>query len=248
MANNGPRSAVFTTLLVNSRGEVADWEHHAQRLSAHAQRLRITLPSHQPTIGREDVSSLRLARILCRSGEKEWDVDVREIPVRNEELEAISYPAPRWNERTNGTKHGAWDAYHDAQEAAEAKGCDVALLIHEYNVVDADRGTPLVLDEDGTVWVSSSGSGGVESITLGILRQGLPALGLPVIEGQLNERTVARCAEMVVVGTGLGACRIASIDGEPLGRSTALSAACQRLLHEHFTDEATWSKLGSEVV
>ena len=32
MSNNGPRDEVFTTVLVNEAGEVADWDAHQQRL------------------------------------------------------------------------------------------------------------------------------------------------------------------------------------------------------------------------
>ena len=37
---------------------------------------------------------------------------------RDEVIDAITVPAPRWNERTNGTKHGDWMAYLTAAEAA----------------------------------------------------------------------------------------------------------------------------------
>ena len=36
MASGGPRSEVFTTVLVNEHGLVADWPRHQQRMKDHA--------------------------------------------------------------------------------------------------------------------------------------------------------------------------------------------------------------------
>ena len=94
--------------------------------------------------------------------------------------------------RTNGTKHGDWQAYRKALTAAERVGCDAALLVHNFCIVDGDRATPLVLDEDGTVWMAHDDEGGVDGITATYLAKHLPSVGLPVMKGKLNERTVAR--------------------------------------------------------
>lgn len=245
MVNSGPRSEVFTTVLVNEHGAVADWTAHRQRLTEHAKRLRIELPDKPPSITAEsEQAGWRLARISCAAGDAAWQVQKRSLAFRDEVIDAITVPAPRWNERTNGTKHGDWMAYLTAAEAAANAGCDAALLVHDYAIVDADRGTPMVLDEDGTVWMSPSTDGGVDGITAAVLESLLPGAGLPVVKGRLNERTVARCAEMVVVGTGMGVCRINGLDGETIGDSDVLSTTCQRLMSQHFTEESTWSVVG----
>ena len=109
-----------------------------------------------------------------------WHVAVRHLGVRNEDVDAISFPAPRWNDRTNGTKHGDWEAYMLAKQAAEDAGCDAALLVHDYAIVDGDRATPLVLDEDGTVWMAPGEAGGVDGVVAKQLEQWLPGmLGSP---------------------------------------------------------------------
>ena len=244
MASSGPRSEVFTTVLVNENGLVADWALHFERMKEHAKRLRIDLPDQEPLI--EDAGngrSWRLARVSC-AGDGRWRVQTREIRVRDEAVEAVSVEAKRWNKRTNGTKHGEWASYITARETAEAEGCDVALLVHEHAIIDADRATPLVMDEDGTVWMAQVDEGGVDGITAGLLASHLPSQGLPLVKGKLNERTVARCAEMVVVGTGMGVCRVETLDGVSLGSSTALSSACHQFLSQHFTEETTWSTVG----
>lgn len=242
MASTGPRSEVFTTVLVNEHGEVADWPAHRQRLSEHAKRLRLTLPDEDPEIHPPPTAALGLARIGF-AGEG-WHVTVRHHGVRNEDVDAISVPAPRWNDRTNGTKHGDWEAYMLAKQAAEDAGCDAALLVHEFAIVDGDRATPLVLDEDGTVWMAPNEAGGVDGVVAKQLERWLPGVGLPVVKGNLNERTVARCAELVLVGTGMGVCHVSSLDGVKLGNARALSTACHALLSQHFTDEGTWSTVG----
>ena len=109
MVNSGPRSEVFTTVLVNENGAVADWTAHRQRLVAHAKRLRIELPSEPPSITAEsEQAGWRLARISWSAEDDAWYVKQRPLTYRDEANEAITDPAPRWNERTNGTKHGDW--------------------------------------------------------------------------------------------------------------------------------------------
>ena len=243
MASGGPRSEVFTTVLVDERGLVADWPRHQQRMRDHAARLRIDLPKDGPKVPHDGGEGWRLARIGCASTEA-WNVSVRPLGVRDEAIDAISVEAPRWNDRTNGTKHGDWSAYRAAMEAAEEAGCDAALLIHDHAVIDGDRSTPMVLDEDGTVWMAHPSEGGVDGVTADVLASLLPSLGMPVVKGKLNERTVARCAEFVLVGTGMGVCRVNTIDGVKTGNSTVLSTACHRLLSQHFTEKATWSSTG----
>ena len=235
----GPRDEVFTTAVVNSEGKLADAPAHLKRMKDHAKRLRIALPDEFPATGLEG-KEMGLVR-LSYSSETGWKVQYRAFTVRNEALDAISSPAPRWNPKTNGCKHGDWAPYNDARAMAEKAGCDVALFVHEHALVDGDRGTPLLLDEDGTVWLPADDDGGVDGITASFLEARLPEFGLPVMRGRLNERLVARCHELVVVGSGLGACRVDSIDGERVGQSTVLSEQCQKIINQHFTQEATWS-------
>ena len=235
----GPRDEVFTTAVVNAEGKVADSPAHFKRMKEHAQRLRIALPDEFPAMEFEG-SEMGLVR-LSYSSENGWKIQYRAFTVRNEPLDAISVPAPRWNPKTNGCKHGDWAPYNDARAMAERAGCDVALFVHEHALVDGDRGTPLLLDEDGTVWLPADDDGGVDGITASLLEAQLPEHGMPVMRGRLNERLVARCHELVVVGSGLGACRVDSIDGESVGQSTVLSKRCQKIINQHFTQEATWS-------
>ena len=142
--------------------------------------------------------------------------------MRNEEIEAITVPAPRWNRKVTGTKHGDWAPYHRARLKADSEGADLALLVHEFSIIDGDRASPILLDEGGVVWYSSSEQGGVESITRSIILSRLGEHGFPFQSGNLTERLVARAHEMVALGSGMGACRIITIDGEDIGGSADL--------------------------
>ena len=252
-----PRDAVFTTALWDGGFALADWELHLQRLSEHAKLLRIELPndlsvrianffqemaekglhnhSHKPSV---------LVRIEC-SHSGELSFEIRQPEFRNEEIAAITMPAPRWTMKINGTKHGDRKPYLDAHAVAKKRGADLAFHVHDFAIVDADRAAPIVLDEDGVAWVAAPSEGGVTSITLQTLISGLEAAGIPVQFGRLNERLVARAAEVVAIGSGIGACRILSLDGEALGEGKALTALCQSLLESHYQERATWVEVRS---
>tara|TARA_B110001452_G_scaffold38649_1_gene29542 strand:+ start:3434 stop:4219 length:786 start_codon:yes stop_codon:yes gene_type:complete len=250
-SSGNPRDAVFTTVLWDGAFALADWELHLQRLTAHANRLRIVLPPNltqkllnyfEQECLQGEVSSFepsRLIRVECsRTGVV--SIETRALTFRNEDIDAITLPAPRWSSKVNGTKHGDWKLYREAQEIAEKRGADLAFLVHDYAIVDADRAMPIVLDDDGTAWIARETEGGVTSITFKILAEGLEEAGIPIQYGRLNERLVARAAEVIAVGSGIGACKILSLDDEMLGEGVALTSQCQSLLKTHYQDKTTW--------
>ena len=108
------------------------------------------------------------------------------------DAEGVTVPAPRWTRKVTGTKHGDWGAYRKITSDVFSKGADVALLVHEYCIVDGDRVMPLVLDEDGVVWISGPDFGGVDSVTFDVCKPKIEAAGFVISEGRLNERLVAR--------------------------------------------------------
>ena len=250
--SKNPRDAVFTTALWDGGFSLADWTLHLQRFTEHAKLLRIELPSNfsQQIVdyflevekkGLHNLSNelSMLVRIECSHTGK-ISFEIRKPEFRNEEIDAITIPAPRWSMKINGTKHGDWKPYLQAHEMAKKRGADLAFHVHDFAIVDADRAAPIVLDEDGVAWVAAPSEGGVASITLQTLVGGLEAAGIPVQFGRLNERLVARAVEVVAIGSGIGACRILSLDGEALGEGKALTALCQKLLQSHYQDPATW--------
>jgi branched-subunit amino acid aminotransferase/4-amino-4-deoxychorismate lyase len=251
-----PRGLVFTTMVWDQAVYVADFDRHLQRLVEHARRLRIPWPADfqqrlndtfnaiettpSPTL-RKPAGLLRLE--VHRSGEV--TIKPRSFSLRNEPLEAIAVAAPRWSPKINGTKHGDWAPYREAVIQADKAGADIALLIHEFAIVDADRATPIVFDEDGTAWLAEVSEGGVYGITAEVLAPLLEKEGIPIQRGKLNERLVARSLEMVAVGAGVGVAQIEAIDGEPVGSDQGFARKCQYLLSEHYQDENTWIALGA---
>ncbi len=188
-----------------------------------------------------------LIRIEC-SKESELSVAYRPFTIQNEAIDAITVPSPIWPPRIAGTKHGAWGAYIEARNYAEQKGADLALMVHDYSIVDGDRCTPLVLDEDGVVWVSHA-KNSVSSITLKALHQSILEAGFHIQHGNLNERLIARCVETVAVGSGIGVFKIDSIDNEPIGdRSTRLYDVCVSTLDDEYNNPDNWEEVWSHVV
>ena len=238
----GPRREVFTTMLVNDQGKVADVQEHWRRLEAHARRLRIVLGPWSE-IDLESTEPSGLVR-LAYGPEAGWTIKQRPRGLHDEPMEAITVEAPRWTPGVNGTKHGDWEPYLQARSQAEERACDVALFVHEHALVDADRGTPMLLDEDGTVWLPHHDGGGVDGVVASWFERWLPDDGYPVQRGRLNERLVARCKECVVVGTGLGVVRIDAIDGQIMGDFTTFSEHLQQRLSEHYSQPGTWTLLG----
>lgn len=253
-----PRDAVFTTTLWDGGFALADWDLHLQRLTQHAKLLRIELPDDlskhladfflkeaEKGLHLTSLEPSLLVRIEC-SHTGELTFEIRKLEFRNEEIDAITQPAPRWSMKVNGTKHGDWKPYLEAHAVAKKRGADLAFHVHEFAIVDADRAAPIVLDEDGIAWVAAPSEGGVASITLQTLVHGLEAAGIPVQFGRLNERLVARAVEVVAIGSGIGACRVLSLDGEALGEGEALTNLCQSLLELHYQDKTTWYDVRQE--
>jgi len=242
----GPRDAVFTTLLFHPDRGVADLPLHLARVESHAHALRLTphMPDVLPVLrnachGRTEEGLVRLTW-----NKEGWTCSLRDRHVVPE-LDAITAPAPRWAGRVTGTKHGAWEWAAEAAAKGDALGADAVLLVHEHRIVDERRSTPLLLDDDGVVWAAQEEDGGVDSVTLRTLSDGLAAAGLPVQRGQLNERRVARATAMVLVGTGLGVASVETIDSVPfVSPSSRLFDACTAAYDHHMADENTWTTLG----
>ncbi len=252
-----PRNAVFTTVVWDGGSHLADLKAHLDRMETHAQRLRIAWPKHMMSeinrewekgIGTREGDTVRtpsgLIRLeLTRAGD--ISLEARPFILRNEGIEAVTVPAPRWSPKINGTKHGDWSPYVDAMQHADTKGADLALMVHDYALVDGDRATPLVIDEDGTAWLAAPAEGGVMGITAELLAPLLEQAGVPVHRGRLNERLVARALEVVALGSGIGASRIESIDGEPVGSNHEFSEKCQTLLTQHYETKNAWTHVGA---
>ena len=222
----GPKSAVFTTVRARE-GHLFHLNLHLERLSRHAEILGIEVP---------DIEIPKNLDGLVRIQISKDGVEFNSIPFYQEihmDAEGITVPAPRWTRKVTGTKHGDWDAYREITTHAFNKGADVALLIHEHCIVDGDRVMPLVLDEDGVVWISGPEFGGVDSVTFDVCRPEIEKAGFIISEGRLNERLVARAKEIVLLGSGMGAARLTVLDDVDIGDSSNnLQKVCINALGE----------------
>ena len=209
----GPKSAVFTTVRARD-GHLFHLDLHLNRLKKHAAVLGISIPEIEVPTGLEG-----LIRIQVDSNGVEFNTKpfYQEIHM---EAEGITVPAPRWTRKVMGTKHGDWNPYREITIESFQKGADVALLVHEFCIVDGDRVMPLVLDEDGVVWISDSKMGGVDSVTFEICKSAIEDAGFVISEGRLNERIVARAKEFLLLGTGMGAARLTVLDDVEIGDGT----------------------------
>ena len=209
----GPKSAVFTTVRARN-GHLFHLDFHLERLSRHANKLGIPIPKIDLPNNLEGLVKIQIDHSGVQFSSKPF---YQEIHM---DAEGVTVPAPRWTRKVAGTKHGDWDAYRKITSDAFSKGADVALLVHDFCIVDGDRVMPIVLDEDGVVWISNPESGRVDSVTFDVCRPLIEEAGFIISEGRLNERLVARAKEIVLLGTGMGAARLTILDGIDIGDGT----------------------------
>jgi len=218
MVDGQPQSLVFTTCRFNESGQVLAWNLHLNRMEEAAEKIRCQKPDstslHEALQSSINEHGPRegLARLEWTS-KGEVNCETRDIQSLPSPLVAITYPAPQWPRRLRGIKHGSWEQYLKAGESAKSAGADIALLVHNHTIVDADRATPILLDENGLAYSPGPDQGGVASITLSLITEHLEKNGIPLRRAFLTDEMLLRCKEMVVVGTGLGVLPIGEIDG-----------------------------------
>mgnify|MGYP001346469994 CR=1 FL=1 len=224
MVDGNPASSVFTTCRFDETGKVLALNHHFDRLMNASKQVNNPVPD--PTLLSEILmKSIKefgkkegLAR-LSWSSTGEASCETRSLNHPNSPLVAITHPAPEWPRRFRGIKHGNWEPYMAAGELARESGADISLLVADHAIVDADRATPLILDENGWAYSPGPEQGGIASVTISLISKHLESNGIPFRMAYLTEEMIRRCKEFVVVGTGIGVLPIGEIDGIdiPLG-------------------------------
>ncbi|MEE2758888.1 MAG: aminotransferase class IV [Candidatus Thermoplasmatota archaeon] len=245
MGGGTPSShSVFTTLRWKE-GQVAWLNEHLKRLEKHAERLGIQWPEnfleslHSSMIHGEG----NLCRIqLCKDGE--ITLTLRESNYSPSPLVATSQEAPRFPANVQGTKHDEWGGYIEARKQSIGKGADIGLLVHDGAVVDGDHCTPILLDRDGVAFAPAPEGGGVDSITLQLLKPAIEASGIPFRTARLTERLIGRASEIIVVGTGVGVAWLNEIDGQEVGKGSPgpLFTVCEKAFYDSLGD--AWTQLG----
>lgn len=216
----GPKSLVFTTARVRN-GHVFHLDLHKERLRKHGEKLGIEIPDFKVPNCEDGLLRIEIKKDAIEYSVKPFYQDI------HMEVEGITVPAPRWTRKFTGLKHGDWQPYNEITKLAFSQGADVALLVHEHCIVDGDRVMPIVLDDDGVVWISDSIYGGVDSITFNACREAIIEAGYIISKGRLNERLVARAKEIVLLGSGMGAARLTVLDDVDIGDgSDSLQKVC----------------------
>ena len=236
----------------DGESSIADFAAHIGRLENHAKRLRIELPDDLPAVIAKEVCGFsnshdknqKLLLTIRYSTSDNISLTSRPLPkLRSTEIHGKTRPLKKWLGEATGTKHGDWKPYLDARNDAEQSGADISILIDEFSIVDTDRASIVVIDEDGTAYVSDSNLG-VHGITNQIISHALNSIGIPVMKARLNERMVARCEEILVTGTGIGCSKLVTIDGEIIGRKESLIfEKCRDLLSQHYSNPDTWTNM-----
>ena len=247
-----PRDSVFTTVMWDGESSIADFTDHIARIENHAKRLRIELPDDLPAVIAKEVCRFRnnhdenqkLLLTIRYSTLDKISLTSRPLPkLRSSEIHGKTRQLKKWLGEVTGTKHGDWKPYLDARDDAEQSGADISILIDEFSIVDTDRASVVVIDEDGTAYVSDNNLG-VHGITNEIIIRSLNSIGIPVMKARLNERMVARCEEILVTGTGIGCSKLVTIDGEIIGREESLIfEKCRDLLSQHYSNPDTWTNM-----
>lgn len=236
----------------DGKSSVADFASHLERLKNHAERLRIELPKDlalmiaKAICGLSESIEITQRQILTirYSNSDNLNLASRPLPkLRSSELHGKTKPLHKWLGDVTGTKHGDWKPYLDARDDAEQSGADISILVDDFTIVDTDRASLVLIDEDGTAYVSDSRLG-VEGITNQIISRALNSIGIPVLKARLNERMVARCEEILVTGTGVGCSKLVTIDGEIIGREKSLIfEKCRDILAQHYSNPDTWTNM-----
>lgn len=236
----------------DGKSSVADFVAHLERLKNHAGRLRIELPSDLDSmvakaicdLGEGMEKSQRQLLTISYSNSDNLVLTSRPLPkLRSSEIHGKTKPLHKWLGDVTGTKHGDWKPYLDARDDAEQSGADISILVDDFTIVDTDRASLVVIDEDGTAYVSDSKLG-VDGITNQIVSSALNSIGIPVMKARLNERMVARCEEILVTGTGIGCSKLVTIDGEMIGREKSLIfERCRDILAQHYSNPDTWTNM-----
>ncbi len=218
MVDGTPSSSVFTTCRFDEKGRVLAFDQHFNRLKEAAEQIRCPPPDIKiiSTILSKSINDYGNNEGLARlewSSEGQVSCETRPLEQPNSPLVAITHPAPQWPRRFRGIKHGNWKPYLEARELAKENGADISLLVDNHAIVDADRATPLILDENGWAYFPGPEQGAVRSITLSLISEHLESNGIPLRTAYLTEEMIRRCKELVVVGTGVGVLPIGEIDG-----------------------------------
>eukprot|EP00667_Euglena_gracilis_P001013 EG_transcript_1014 len=262
------QSAAFTTLPWRwgaTSHDVAHCRAHLRRLWKHANRLGIPVGAdfalrleqalhvavEEHNQAETPPGTLALLRVeVAQGGAVGCRFRARTAPplVDGEGVRAVCWPGlPQWGLGIAGCKHGDWQAYLNAMQAAREAGAACALLIGEEEfVVDASHVTPLLSlpgpEHFKKIYFPDPEAGAVDSVTLRGLQPWLEAAGFVLCPERLSLEEVLHATEMVLVGSGVDVVPVHQVQtldgtvhavGQPRG---PLLTACRTALDQARAD------------
>ena len=158
-----------------------------------------------------------------------------------EKIKAITVDVSENLKNNRGVKLGEHLPYKNALKIAKKFGGNAALIVEDSSIIDGDRATLMVLDKDGTAWVSSNKYGSIQSITIDLIKEKLIQRGIPIIYGRITTDLILRASDAIMLGTGLGVTRIYSIDDRVFEFSNSIlfdnaSSAFEEIIQEKWID------------
>lgn len=226
-----PTSEVWTAIAWDGNDRLLAADLHFNRLARHSKILEINLPLNLPKIVFDKLSLLNSPEESINNKSKkpflvkvtvnrDSQVSVTTTPNKiwkDSPLNAISMSAPDVPTPILGTKHAAWHHYINAREQATKHGADISLFFLNNFLIDGDRCTPVILDNDGVAYYPKNSDGALDSVTLEQLKVGIEVSGIPIREAKISLEMILRSYEMIVLGSGLGVLSIGNIDGQNIG-------------------------------
>ncbi len=253
---NSEEISVFTTIGWNGGSEFFAVEEHLNRLEKYANLTGINFNENvklniKKKIKNHNFSPIKNDSIdeLCKPPglvriKLNYNGDIFISERSNEKnrackfIKAITIEAPSNLIKNQGIKKGNHLPYKQAYDIAKKHKGNVALLVNDDAIIDGDRATLMLLDKDGTAWISSVEYGSISSITVQLIRDKLLKKGIPILQGKITTDLILRCEDAIMLGTGLGVTQISSIDDRIFNFSksilfnTAISSLTEVMEHK----------------
>lgn len=225
------KTSVFTTIGWDGKRQFFAINEHLKRLEKHAiiadikfnDIIKKDIISKMKTYNFKKINS-RGNNELCKppglvkielneKGDITLSERSNELNLSCNVINAITIAAPIEVTENFGIKYGDHLPYKNAYDVAKEHNANAALLVHNNAIIDGDRATLMILDKDGTAWVSSEEYGSIKSITIDLIKDGLLKMGIPISFGKITTDLILRSNDAIMLGTGLGVTRVNSIDG-----------------------------------
>ncbi len=227
---NFENDSVFTTIGWDGNKSIFALEEHLIRLEKHAKianikfnndikseiKKKLKKKQYKTINQNNEIESNKPNGLITIRLNKNGEIFLTErnndFNIKCKLIEAITVDVSKDLKNNLGIKKGEHLPYKNSLNIAKEHGGNAALIVENDSIIDGDRAALMVLDKDGTAWVSSKKYGSIQSITVDLIKEKLSKLGIPIIYGRITTDLILRANDAIMLGTGLGIIRIGSID------------------------------------